>query len=185
MTASAEWPVERYRGLLHALARRVELDPRFHRRFSVSDIVQETLLKAHQHRGQFRGSTEAELVRWLQRILANTLRDEMRKAGAAMRDQGLERSLQQALHDSSALLAANLAVEQPSPSAQAERREQLARMGDALQGLPEAQRDAVILHYLMGDSVTGIAQKLACTNKAVAGLLYRGLKRLREELSDS
>ena len=40
------WQPERYRDLLHVLVRRLELDRRFRRRFSASDIVQEALLKA-------------------------------------------------------------------------------------------------------------------------------------------
>jgi hypothetical protein len=38
-----------------------------------SDIVQQTLLQAHEHRDQFRGASEAELVGWLRTILANIL----------------------------------------------------------------------------------------------------------------
>ena len=72
MVASTEWHLERYRPLLHLLVRRLELDPRLQRRFDSSDLVQETLLKAHAHLDRFRGQSEAQLVKWLHQILEHT-----------------------------------------------------------------------------------------------------------------
>src|SRR3954467_7106953 len=43
------------------------------------DLVQEALLKAHQHFDQFQGRTEAELAGWLRQILARCLADLVRK----------------------------------------------------------------------------------------------------------
>src|SRR5262249_55404398 len=96
MSASPAWELERYRPLLKLQTRQVELDARLQRRFDGSDVVQEALLKAHARLDQFRGRTEAELVRWLHEILAGTLVDEVRKAHAQKRDVALERSLQAA-----------------------------------------------------------------------------------------
>ena len=55
-------------------------------------------------------------------------------------------------------------------------------MSEALNRLPADQRDAIIRHHLMGEPVSKIARHMGCTNKAVAGLLYRGLNTLRENL---
>jgi RNA polymerase sigma-70 factor (ECF subfamily) len=62
------------------------------------------------------------------------------------------------------------------------RQEQLLRMANALASLPEGQRKAVELHHLKGLPLTAIAQELGCSKPAVAGLLHRGLKNLRERL---
>src|SRR5713226_5208632 len=86
MAPANDWQLERYRPLLRLRARQLHLDPRLKRRFDSSDLVQETLLKAHKNLHQFRGTTEAELVKWLQEILANALADQVRKATTGKRN---------------------------------------------------------------------------------------------------
>jgi RNA polymerase sigma-70 factor (ECF subfamily) len=165
-------------------ARRLQLDPRLQRRFDSSDLVQETLLNAHAQLDHFRGRTEAELVRWLQAVLAHTVADEVRKARAQKRDVALEQSLQAALAESSARLEAFLASGQPSPEAQAQRQELLLRIADALEQLPEDQREVLVRRDLHGASVAEVAEQLGRTRKSVAGLLLRGRRKLRELLAD-
>jgi RNA polymerase sigma-70 factor (ECF subfamily) len=173
-------PVEDYRDYLHLLAR-LQLDPRLQGKVDPSDVVQQTLVKAHQYRDQFRGASAAELAGWLRRILANTLVDAARKFG---REIDLVHSLEQAVHDSSARLEGWLAAEQSSPSEIAQRQEMLLRLAGALARLPDDQRTAVELHHLRDGSVAEIASVMGRTEAAVAGLLRRGLKRLRELMQE-
>jgi RNA polymerase sigma-70 factor (ECF subfamily) len=173
-------PLEGYREYLRLLAR-LQLDPRLRGKVDPSDVVQQTLIKAHEHRDQFRGQSEAEQAGWLRRILANTLIDAARKFG---RELALGRSLEQAVHESSVRLEAWLAAEQSSPSELMQRQEQLLRLADALAQLPEDQRAAVELHHLRDASVAEIAALLDRTEASVAGLLRRGLKKLRELLNE-
>jgi RNA polymerase sigma-70 factor (ECF subfamily) len=173
-------PVEDYRDYLRLLAR-MQLDPRLQGKIDPSDVVQQTLVKAHQHRDQFHGDNEAERAGWLRRILANTLIDAARKFQRELR---LERSLEQAVDASSARLEAWLAAEQSSPSEQADRQEQLLHLARALGELPDDQRTVVELHHLRGLSVAEVAGGLGKTDAAVAGLLRRGLKKLRELLRE-
>ena len=58
------------------------------------------------------------------------------------------------------------------------------RLAQTLDSLPEAQREAVILHYWEARTVAEIAQQLGRTPAAVAGLLKRGLKQLRRQMQD-
>jgi RNA polymerase sigma-70 factor (ECF subfamily) len=173
-------PVEDYRDYLHLLAR-LQLDPRLRGKVDPSDVVQQTLTKAHQYREQFRGETAAEQAGWLRRILANSLVDAARKFG---REIDVQHSLEQAVQDSSARIEAWLAAEQSSPSQIAQRQEQLLRLARALAKLPEDQRTAVELHHLRDAPVAEIATLMERSEASVAGLLRRGLKRLRELLQE-
>jgi RNA polymerase sigma-70 factor (ECF subfamily) len=97
---------------------------------------------------------------------------------------GRERSLEAALEKSSARLEAWLAAEQSSPSESMERNEQLLRLAAALAQLPQDQREAVTLHHLQGWSLAELARHLDRSEAAVAGLLHRGFKKLRDLLHD-
>jgi RNA polymerase sigma-70 factor, ECF subfamily len=176
--------LERYRAYLRLLAR-LHLDERLRGKLDPSDVVQQTLLQAHQARGQFRGSGDGALAAWLRQILARNLAHAVRDLGREKRDVGRERSLEQALDASSSRLEAWLAAEQSSPSQRAQRNEQLLRLAQALADLPEAQREAVVLHYWQGQSLAEIGDQLGRTPAAVAGLLHRGLKQLRCLLQES
>ena len=174
--------LEKFRDYLRLLAR-VQLDPRLRGKLDPSDVVQQTLLEAHQKREQFRGATEAEWLAWLRTALAHNLADALRAFGQAKRDVARERALADAADESSRRLAAWLAAEQSSPSQQAQRHERAAQLAAALAALPDDNREALVLHYCEDRSLAEIAQRLRRTPAAVAGLLKRGLKQLRAALS--
>jgi RNA polymerase sigma-70 factor (ECF subfamily) len=176
-------PLEHYRPYLHLLAR-LQLDVRLQAKIDPSDVVQETLLKAHQSLGQFRGRSEAEMAGWLRAILAHTLADGLRRYQAGARDVGQERSLQAALEESSSRLEAWLVADQSPPPEQAARQEQLHRLAEALAQLPEDQRRAVELRHLRGGTVGEVAEQMGRSKEAVAKLLLRGVARLRQLLTD-
>jgi RNA polymerase sigma-70 factor (ECF subfamily) len=172
---------QQYRSYLYLLARS-HIGRRNQARLDPSDIVQQTLLDAHQKQSQFRGTSEAELMGWLRQILANNLADAVRGLARAKRDVSRERPLDQELDDSFTRVDGWLAAVQSSPSQQAVRAEELIRLADALTGLPLAQREAIVLHHLQGLPLAEVGQQLEKSPAAVAGLLHRGLKRLREVL---
>lgn len=175
--------MERFREYLLVLAR-MQLGGQLQGKVDPSDLVQQTLLEAHQQRDQFRGAGPAEMAAWLGRMLACNLADAGRALRRGKRDVNRERSLEAALDDSSARLEAWLAADQSSPSAQAVRNERLLRLADALAELPEGQREAIVLHYWQGQPLAAVATELGRTPAAVAGLLQRGLKTLRSSLSE-
>jgi RNA polymerase sigma-70 factor (ECF subfamily) len=160
------------------------VDRRLRGKLDASGVVQQTLLEAYQGLDGFRGHSEAELTAWLRRILARNLADEFRRLGAGKRDVARERSLEEAMDQSSANLTAWLAAAQSSPSQQAVGHEQLLHLAAALACLPKDQRTAVELHHLQGHSLAEVSRQMDRSKEAVAGLLSRAMKRLRELLPD-
>jgi RNA polymerase sigma-70 factor (ECF subfamily) len=172
-------PVEQYREYLLVLAR-LHRDVLVKARVDPSDIVQMTLLKAHQRRDQFRGNSGREQAGWMRQILTNTMIDAVRKArsGAVLQEQSLEAALEQ----SSRRLEALLEDRRSSTGGPADRHESLAGLARALCELPDDQRSALELRYLQGLSIGEISQRMERSPGSVGGLLQRGLRRLRELL---
>jgi RNA polymerase sigma-70 factor (ECF subfamily) len=141
-----------------------------------SDVVQQTLLEAFQQREQFRGGSDAERAAWLRRALANNLADAHRARHRHKRDVSRE------IDVSASRLGELLAADVPSPSAAVRRDEDALLLAAALEQLPEPQREAIVLQHWHGLTLAQIGERLDKTPVAVAGLLKRGLKRLREIL---
>jgi RNA polymerase sigma-70 factor (ECF subfamily) len=177
-------PLEQFRPYLLLLAQR-QLVGRAPSRLDASDVVQQTLLEAHRRHEQFRGGTDAERAAWLRQILAHNLADAERALHRDKRDVSRERSLEAELQQSSAQLAGWLAAGQSSPSRQAVQHEEAVRLADALQKLPESQREALVLQHWHGLTLAQIGERLQRTPVAVAGLLKRGLQRLRDLLGEA
>jgi len=175
--------LEQYREYLWLLAR-LQMDSCLSGKLDPSDVVQDTLLKAHQGLDQFRGHTDTEMAAWLRAILTNTLADWLRRFQAGARNVEQERSLHAALEESASRLDAWLAAEQSSPDEQAIRQEQLLRLAETLAQLPEDQRRAVELRHLKGCKVGEVADQMGRSREAVAKLLVRGVARLRSLLDD-
>ncbi len=173
--------LEGYRGYLRTIAR-LQLDHRVRGLLDPSDVVQQTMLKAHENWDQFRGRTDAERAGWLRQILANQLADAARRRGWK---EARGRSLEADLEASSRRLEGWLAVDDASsPSVRVSRQEQLLRLAAALEQLPEDQRQAIELCHLQGMTVKDACEAMGRSPASVAGLLRRGLKALRNLLHD-
>jgi RNA polymerase sigma-70 factor (ECF subfamily) len=180
----AQAKLEPFREYLRLLAR-LQIPHRLRSKVDESDLVQQTLMTAWAKWEQFRGEDEATLAAWLRQILANQMAGAYRRYGASIRDAARECSLEAAVEQSSARLEAWLAADQSSPSQRLQRQEELLRLAQALAQLPGPERDAVELHHLQGCSLAETAALLGKSKPAVMGLLYRGLKRLRQLLERS
>jgi RNA polymerase sigma-70 factor, ECF subfamily len=177
----SHFSLEQFRGYLLLLAQ-LHWNAKLQGLVEPSDLVQQTLLEAHQNKSQFSGTSSAEFAGWLRKSLANNIADEIRKVERKKRDVNLVRSLEAAFDDSSSRLEECLAADESTPRSQAERNEQLTRMADALGHLPEANREAIIGRHLSGLTLKELAKKMDRTEASVAGRRRRGLKELRNLL---
>ena len=174
--------LEPYRSYLRLLAR-INVGQRLKGKVDASDIVQQTLLKAHVARHEFQGADSTALTAWLRKILVRTISDAVRDLHRGKRDAGLERSLEGGIEQSSCRLGEWLAAEQLSPSGQAMRGELFLQLFDALEELPEAQREAIVLKHCDDLTLDEVSRRLNRSPASVASLLRRGLKQLREQLN--
>jgi len=175
---------EDYRSYLAVLARIHLAKAGFLRgKLGASDLVQDTLLKAHVARKQFRGASAGEFAAWLRRILTNVLVDVERRHGRQKRNVALEASCRETVESSASRMLTVPAGDQTSPSGHAARRERALMIAAALERLPEDQRTAVELRYLGDCPLDEIAAVMNRTKPSVAGLLRRGLEELRETLN--
>ena len=175
--------LERHRSYLVVLAR-IQIGRRLQGKVDASDLVQDTFLEAHRNFEQFQGLKEETLLAWLRQILAGQLAHLVRRyCGTQARDVLLERTIEQELSHSSALLDCGLMDKQDSPSDVVSQREQALLLADALSRLPEDYRETIILRQLEGLSFADVAAKLGRSVDSVQKLWVRALDRLRREMT--
>jgi RNA polymerase sigma-70 factor (ECF subfamily) len=172
----------RFRPYLQLLAR-AHLDPRLRAKIDPSDLVQDVLLKAVRGADTCRGTTDAERAAWLRKILARHMANTVRDFGRAKRDHGREVALYAAAERSSVRIEAWIVAEESGPDERAERNEDLVHLSRAIEDLPDAQREAVTLHHLLRWKLDDVAAQMGRSPAAVAGLIKRGLRQLRDVLA--
>lgn len=174
--------LQMYRNYLMVLAG-TQIERRLQPRMSPSDIVQETMLRAHANFGQFRGASEPELIGWLRQILVNNLAKFVEQhVLAARRDVRREVSIErlgQALEQSTIQLAALLPAGSRSPSAAAQQREEAVLLADRLAMLAPDYREVLMLRNLQGLPFETIAQQMDRSVSATRMLWLRAIDKLK------
>jgi RNA polymerase sigma factor (sigma-70 family) len=127
------------------------------------DLVQQTFLQLHRARHDFRA--DARLQPWLFTIALNLKRQHFRRLSrrpeASVADAGAEASPQDR-----------------DPDARIDD----AHVRAALNALPEAQRDVILLHWFEGLSFPEVAEIVGAKVSAVRVRAHRGYARMRELL---
>lgn len=172
--------LEQYRGYLLMLAHRY-LSERLRRRVDPADIVQLTYLEAKRDLPNFRGSTPAEFAGWLRGMLKNNVATAVtRHITTKKRSMNREVNLApKPAGESDNGWVGQLPGSTTSPSGIAIRTEAAVALVEALHELPETQAEAVRLRYMEGLPLADIVERMGKSDTAVAGLLKRGLKKLR------
>jgi RNA polymerase sigma-70 factor (ECF subfamily) len=176
-----------YRNYLAVLAA-TQLEPKLQPRVSPSDVVQETLLRAHKNFRQFRGTTEQELLAWLRQILVNNLATFIEQhMMAARRDVRREVSMEQlgaSLEHSTIQLARLLPAGGKSPSFAVQQQEEAVRLADRLALLPDDYRQVLVLRNLQELPFEEVAKRMERTPGAARMLWLRAIERLRTIFND-
>ena len=182
-----------YRNYLRMVVR-TGLGPKLRERVELSDVVQEALVEVVRQFPQFTGQNEAALVGWLRRLVGQKLADLGRYHSRAKRAAGgAALPLDAPWGDGAAggggdsggggKLLDMLALSQTSPSEAASRREQIVRLADALEGLPEQESEVLWLYYAENLSFESIGEHLGVSRKSVRGIWGRGLKGLQRNMT--
>lgn len=166
-----------YRNYLRMIAV-TSLDRQVQGKADASDIVQETLLKAHQSFRSFRGSTEQEWITWIRQILVNNLADLHRRFSLKAREVERERSLEATAERSSRMLRDLVPARAHSPSQSAQRRELGVILADTLAAMAPEDREVVVLRNLHELDWKEIAARTGRSPDAARMLWTRALQRV-------
>lgn len=176
------WDLAFFRHRLRERAERIKRDPRLRVRTDESDLVQETLRRAVESSEPCRGQSVAKRLAWFFKIQDRVVIDDFRTHHADCRDVGREQVVQQALDESTAEYIAGFEDKEPLPSERVLGNEQQERLATAIDQLPDEQREVVRLMVLEDRTTAEVAVLLDKSEGSVAGLYYRGVKRLKEIL---
>jgi RNA polymerase sigma-70 factor (ECF subfamily) len=165
----------------------VRMDPRLAARVDPSDIVQEALADATVHLSDYLRDRPLPFYVWLRRLAWERLVMARRQhIGARKRSINREerRDGLPLPDESAAALIDRLLASGTSPSARLIRDERRRRLLEALEALPDRDREVLVLRYLEGLSTDEIAAELGTTKGAVMTRHTRALDRLRGLFED-
>jgi len=159
----------------------VRLDRRVAARVDPSDIVQDAMVTAAAGMDGFFERRPLPFVPWLRRIAVARVADAYRRHVRADR-RSVSREISRLPGRSAAELAKRLIAATSSPSRGLRRREAADRVHEALQRIPQRDRDVLVFRYLEGLSTEETADVLGVSQAAVKVRLLRAIQRLRDVL---
>ena len=169
--------LQQYRKYLLSVASR-ELDRDIKAKFGASDIVQESLLTAHQNFRQFKGDDGRQLLAWLRQFVINDMNHARRKfKGTQKRQISRERTMQ--LQSS---FVRPILDNEFTPQTNAIAHEGFQQLRKAMSNLPEDYRQVIQLHNFDGKEFEEIAQVMHRSVEAVRKLWTRAVIKLRQKL---
>jgi len=166
--------LDQHRSYLRIIAER-EIGGKLRNRVDPSDVVQKSCLAAIAGFKDFAGITSAEFIAWITALHRNKIKDEYRMAIAAKRDLNQESDLPDEIPDSAG----------ETPQQRILNGESAVLLAQAMDRLPENQREVVRLRHLEGWSIQQLAVYLDSNPQAVAALIYRGVTKLKKVLGSA
>lgn len=179
--------LERHRLALRSMVQ-ARLDQRLARRVDASDIVQEVLIEANRRLVAYLQEPKLPFQQWLRQMAQDQIIDTHRRHRvAARRSMDREQPLNiPGLGEQSSMdLAAQIADQELTPAANAVRRELHRRFLEALEQMPDDDRELLIMRHVEQLSNSQVADILGLSQPA-AGMRYlRALRRVREILGEA
>jgi len=169
----------RCRNYLNVVAR-TQVESWMRTRVDASDLVQQTLLEAHQAFAQFTGSSEAEWLGWLKQVLSHNTQDYIRRQRAAKRGGGRDLPLDAESRVGLGPLQADL----PTPSQMLIAHERELALADCLSRLTPDHQEVLQLRSLQRLPFDEVAQRMGRTRPAVQMLWMRAIQKLELLLND-
>src|ERR1700758_668662 len=145
---------------------------------AAEDLAQEVFLRVYRSRENYEAS--AKFTTWLYRIATNLAVNHARDTRHERPEKMV--SLDEPDEDSSRTL--DVADGSLTAEEMLVRRERLAAIRQRVQGLPERQRIAVIMHKYQQMDYKEIAEVLKKSESATKSLLFRAYETLREQLKE-
>jgi RNA polymerase sigma-70 factor (ECF subfamily) len=160
------------------------LNPGVARRVDASDVVQEALANASCRLAEYLQNPQLPFHAWLRQIARDRLADVYRRQLAAKRTVANEQSVVDERTDASAP-AARLTDGELTPAAMLMRKELADRFHQAVDQLPEADREILLMRH--SEQLTNSqAAELLGLSEAAAGMRYlRALRLLRTKLGET
>jgi RNA polymerase sigma-70 factor (ECF subfamily) len=171
--------LERHRRRLRQMVA-LRLDRRLAARFDPSDVVQEALLEADRQLGDYLEQRPLPFYPWLRQFAFNRLIDLHRHHLCAQRRSVAreEVSIPPLPEESAWKLIRRLFARDSSPSARLQREEKRRQVREALEQLPERDREVLVLRHLEHLPTADLAAVLGISEAAVYTRHVRALKRL-------
>lgn len=152
-------------------------------RDEAEDLFQETFRRVHENASSYSG--KGKFRSWLYAIATNVARDGLRKA----KRQGTMISLNQPKECSrGGCSETELAIAEErvaDPHQELALAEQKAQVRNAINRLPERQRNTLILTYYQGLSYSDAAEALNCSLGTVKSQMYRAVRTLARYLPET
>ncbi len=143
-------------------------------REDAQDVVQDVFIKAYKSLSRFRG--DSGLATWLYRVTLNACRDHQRKG----RFMKLQRSLGLIAEPETRWVEKRPEADPERLTTSGRLRQDLAR---ALKRLSPAERDTFVLRQFNQLSIRETARVTGRAEGTVKNLLFRALRKLRQELA--
>jgi len=138
------------------------------------EITQDVFLKVHEKMDGFRN--EAKLSTWIFRITVNQSLDYLKKRNSKKR-YFLFKSV--SIDDNK-----NLSNNFNHPGAELESKEEVKRIFECLNALPDKYKSVIILLKIEGYSIKETAEIMELSYKAVESIFQRAKKALKEKLDE-